>query len=101
MEPLDALQEWYAACCDDDWEHTYGVRISTLDNPGWAIDIDLAETPLEGTPFDSINIERTDKDWLQCQVTSGTFNGRGGPRNLGEILRIFHDWQSAHCERGA
>ena len=36
-EPRDALyllQRWYLERCDDGWEHSYGVRIDTLDNPG-------------------------------------------------------------------
>lgn len=92
MEPLDAIQEWYAACCDGEWEHTYGVRIETLDNPGWTVDIDLAGTPLERKPFSLLNLKRTETDWLNCQIISGNFKGRGGPKNLGEILRIFRDW---------
>jgi hypothetical protein len=92
MEPLENIQEWYAACCDGEWEHTYGVRIETLDNPGWAVDIDLTDTPLAGKPFESVNLERTENDWLNCQVSSGRFRGRGGPKNLDEILHIFRDW---------
>lgn len=37
---------WYVRECDDDWEHSYGVKIDTLDNPGWTIAIDLRETSL-------------------------------------------------------
>jgi hypothetical protein len=28
------LQDWHAGQCDGDWEHSYGVDIGTLDNPG-------------------------------------------------------------------
>jgi hypothetical protein len=38
------LQGWYAAQCDGDWEHERGVKIETLDNPEWAIRIDLEGT---------------------------------------------------------
>jgi hypothetical protein len=31
---LEWLMRWYAAHCDGEWEHTYGVVIDTLDNPG-------------------------------------------------------------------
>ncbi|MEU4549059.1 Imm53 family immunity protein [Nonomuraea dietziae] len=47
--PLTSLQSWYASCCDDDWEHSYGVTIGTLDNPGWCMKIDLVDTSLAGT----------------------------------------------------
>ena len=92
MQPIEAVQEWFAACCDGEWEHTYGVTIGTLDNPGWAVDIDLTGTHLEGKPFDAIRLQRTDDDWVNCEVTSGKFKGRGGPRNLAEILVAFGEW---------
>ncbi|RRJ95187.1 hypothetical protein Ga0100231_013590 [Opitutaceae bacterium TAV4] len=41
---LQRLSEWYASQCDGDWEHSYGFKISTLDNPGVAIEIDLFGT---------------------------------------------------------
>lgn len=34
---VSALERWYASQCDDNWEHSYGIRIDTLDNPGWRI----------------------------------------------------------------
>jgi hypothetical protein len=92
MELLDAIQEWYVACCDGEWEHTYGIRIQTLDNPGWMVDVDLVDTPLGGREFKLLSLERSPNDWVHCQVTAGSFRGRGGPRNLKEILRIFRNW---------
>jgi hypothetical protein len=32
---LNELQVWYGAQCNGSWEHTYGIKIETLDNPGW------------------------------------------------------------------
>ena len=37
--PLSYLTAWFARQCDGDWEHDLGIRIETLDNPGWAVDI--------------------------------------------------------------
>ena len=34
------LQRWYVSRCDGEWEHGMGVRIETLDNPGWQVVID-------------------------------------------------------------
>ena len=34
-EAFNWLQGWYMAHCDDDWEHSFGVTIETIDNPGW------------------------------------------------------------------
>jgi hypothetical protein len=48
---LTWLMQWYLDECNDDWEHSYGVKIDTLDNPGWTLKIDLRETDLLGRPF--------------------------------------------------
>ncbi|GGG05927.1 hypothetical protein GCM10010912_58230 [Paenibacillus albidus] len=48
--------------CNGDWEHSYGVKIDTVDNPGRSVEINWAETYLEDQPIDSIEEERTDKD---------------------------------------
>ena len=29
------LLSWYHSQCDGDWEHGNGVKIGTIDNPGW------------------------------------------------------------------
>jgi hypothetical protein len=34
------LTQWYLAQCNEDWEHSYGVAIGTLDNPGWSLEVD-------------------------------------------------------------
>nr|TKK07812.1 hypothetical protein SrhCFBP13529_11555 [Stenotrophomonas rhizophila] len=46
MHALDRLQKWYADQCDGDWEHSFGIRIDTLDNPGWTVSVDLTDTAL-------------------------------------------------------
>jgi hypothetical protein len=56
------------------------------------VDIDLSETPLEGKPFTPLILDRTEDDWVNCQVDTGKFKGRGGPSNLREIMRIFCEW---------
>ncbi len=84
------LEEWYYSNCDNDWEHTYGISIGTLDNPGWTVEIDLKGTPLENLDFDEIEIERTKNNWVVCSVVNNQFIAQGGPRNLSEILDIFY-----------
>ena len=92
MNSLRAVEEWCASVCDGDWEHSYGIRIETLDNPGWAVDIDLLKTPLERRHLESTVIDRSENDWIHCRIQDGVFIGRGGPRNLDEILRRFAEW---------
>lgn len=86
------MEDWYLSQCDGDWEHGYGIKIVTLDNPGWSVSINLQETTLENKPFESWVKERTEHDWIHCRLKEGYFEARCGPQNLGEILLIFKDW---------
>ena len=92
MEILNWLQEWYLSNCDDNWEHCYGVSITTLDNPGWSIKIEVIDTELEDKFFDEVYTQRTDLDWIHCKVKDNVFHGAGGSKNLKEILEIFQKW---------
>jgi hypothetical protein len=99
---LTELQRWYDAQCNGDWEHTYGVRIETLDNPGSIVDIDLAETELAARPFSAIRRLEPARNWLDCEVVESKFRGRGGPTMLAAILQIFLDWaREPHAHSGA
>lgn len=89
---LDGLQDWYRSNCNGDWEHEFAITIENIDNPGWSVSIPLAETSLEGKPFDPLNVQRAKDDWLLCRVEAQTFLGDGGPANLSEIIRIFLRW---------
>ncbi|MFB4283855.1 immunity 53 family protein [Nonomuraea sp. MTCD27] len=88
-DPLAFLQSWYASCCDDDWEHSHGVTIDSLDNPGWRMKIDLVGTPLAGTALDRLLVERAEEDWLHVWSDGTHFEGACGPLNLGEMLEAF------------
>jgi Immunity protein 53 len=88
---LEWLQEWYSSQCDGDWEHLYGVEIGTIDNPGWRVRIDLAETDLSGIQLPRENIDRSDHDWFTFVVEADVFDGACGSRNLSELLAAFRD----------
>lgn len=92
MNEMEWLQFWYKSQCDGDWEHSYGVLIDTLDNPGWSVEIDLASTELRDRNFNHVKIDRTSHDWLICKKENDKFLGRGGPQNLLEIIKRFRDW---------
>jgi hypothetical protein len=94
MKELDRLQTWYQAQCDGEWEHDYGVKIETLDNPGWALKVNISGTSLSGRIFSSVErgIDPDESDWIHCKTDAGFFLGYGGSQNLGELIRIFLDW---------
>ncbi len=89
---LEALQDWYHSNVDGDWEHSYGINIHNVDNPGWRVSIPIEETPVEGKPFEAVRWKNGDDDWLYCRVSDGHFIGDGGSRNLVDMIRIFIDW---------
>ncbi|GAA2482127.1 immunity 53 family protein [Winogradskya humida] len=86
------LQAWYATQCNGDWEHEFGIRIETLDNPGWTIVIDLGDTALEDKPYERQEIHRSEHDWIFTRVESRQFTASCGPLNLGEVLHLFRCW---------
>ena len=86
------LNEWYRRQCDGDWEHQYGIQMETLDNPGWSIEIDLAETELEARSFTTVQIERSEHDWVHLRIEGAKFLGYGGVGNLNEIVTAFRNW---------
>ena len=94
-DELHWLMEWYAGQCDGDWEHSFGIRLDTLDNPGWTLTIDLDGTGLEAKPFDAVEDDLTsDVSWWVCKVENAKFIGHCGPRDLAAVLKVFRDWAS-------
>lgn len=90
---LSELQEWYTLHCDGDWEHSYGVSIGTLDNPGWCLCIDLEGTGLEDVAFTEVKENYDDAlDWLICVKHEGKFSANGGPRKLEPMISVFLAW---------
>lgn len=92
MTTLTRLQRWYSNYCNGVWEHSHGVKIDTLDNPGWSCIISLAGTPLENQDFVAVHIECSENDWMILSATSSEFKIHCGPKNLEESLTIFCDW---------
>ena len=100
-ENLTWLMQWYLAECNDDWEHSYGVKIDTLDNPGWTLKIDLRETGLIGRPFKRVEQGEPASDleewrslgsWLVADVKGDVFDVACGPLDLPAAIQVFRDW---------
>jgi hypothetical protein len=88
-DALRELQQWYVAQCDGDWEHHYGIKVGTLDNPGWSLRIDLAGTSRESAQEPMHRIERTEFDWVHWRVADKCFEAFCGPANLADAIRAF------------
>jgi hypothetical protein len=90
-DPLQHLQRWYLRQCDGEWEHSYGLTLSTLDNPGWSLRIDVAETNLAGQIRGWDKVERPEHDWLHWRMSDDVFEAACGPTNLIEAVHAFLD----------
>lgn len=88
-DDLQWLMSWYATHCNGKWEHQFGVKIETLDNPGWIVEIDLTETELGECAYDSSAVNRSQSDWLSCKVENQKFIGAGDVTKLTELIRKF------------
>lgn len=88
-EILNWIQNWYNSQCNGDWEHSYGIKIETLDNPGWNIEIDLEDTNLATYEYESEVIEKSKEDWYYYKFKDAKFKASGDCSKLGYLLEIF------------
>lgn len=95
VDALTFLHTWYRAQCNGEWEHTYGVTIETLDNPGWMITIDLAGTALQDLAMGEVRQQEAQDDWMVCSVDHNQFHGAGDHTKLLAILDVFQNWALA------
>ncbi|UYV13289.1 MAG: immunity 53 family protein [Phycisphaera sp.] len=99
---LSKLMRWYYSNCDEEWEHSCGVKIDTLDNPGWWVKVSLEGTSIDPKSIEPRKIYRDEHDWFECEVLNDPnmgglgrhhmnlcFSGMGGPHNLSEIIEYF------------
>ncbi len=113
---LQRLQRWYASYCDQDWEHSYGVKIETLDNPGWLVHIDLERTRLREANFipvaigdyDGMKPEPQSGAWITCRIHDKStyvlhegcgrvWIGACSPDELESLLKVFLDWADSYA----
>ena len=89
---VSKLEEWYERQCNDEWEHSYGIKIDTLDNPGWSIKIDLKGTKRQGAELKRMSIERTEQNWIFYWTEENQFQICCGPKNFTEAADLFVEW---------
>jgi hypothetical protein len=87
---IQDIQNWFAEQCNGDWEHTYGIEIESLDNPGWSVKIDLNYTDFQASKFILENIN-DENDWISIKIEDDIFKGYGDPHKLELILQIFYN----------
>jgi hypothetical protein len=96
---LDWLQRFYASLCNGDWEHSYGFTIENIDNPGWSFKFELADTFLEGQPYDLNETHNSEADWVICKLDGDQWVGYGGAMNLADVIGHFRRWAEDELAR--
>lgn len=93
---------WYQRQCDNGWEHHYGVRLETLDNPEWLLTIDLAQTELEGKDMPEIREGVSPEGhpvaprWLHGMVTEQQFRAACDPSQVSRLFQSFDAFIERH-----
>ena len=88
---LTWLSLWYESNCDGEWEHDYGIRIDTLDNPGWSLTIDLENIKSVINDIEWKYFEKNDHDWFGYKIEDGKFEASGDPSKLELLLYKFKE----------
>ena len=96
MNTLNWLQNWYNQNCDGDWEHQYGVSITTIDNPGWSLVIDLVYTEFQDLEIPIQNFDLTEGNWYGYKVSNGKFEAFGDPSKLETLILKFREIVEQH-----
>jgi hypothetical protein len=91
MEILDWIQNWFKTNCDGEWEHREVIQITTLDNPGWEIEIDISKTSIANMDLKWILNENGRKDWHGVKIENQKFTAAGDSGKLIFILGLFRE----------
>lgn len=91
MEILDWMQNWFKSNCDGDWEHGEGIQITTLDNPGWEVEIDISKTSIANLNLKSILNEKGKNDWYGVKIENQKFIASGDAGKLKFLLGLFKE----------
>ena len=90
MTALERLQNWYKNHCDGDWEHSFQIKIETLDNPGWNLKIDLEGTSLEFAEVEQAE-DKGEFDWYIIKSENKRFIASGDSQKLNFLIEYFLD----------
>lgn len=86
---IEWLQNWYKSQCDGDWEHYYGIKIETLDNPGWDVSIDINNYNIADVSWSIYG--DFDSKWIGFKIQDSRFNGSCDTTSFNILLEILKE----------
>lgn len=89
MEILDWIQHWFKDNCDGEWEKNEIVQITTLDNPGWEVEIDISKTSIANLEVKWVLNENGKQDWYGVKIENQRFIAAGDAGKLIFLLDLF------------
>ena len=90
---IERLDDWFNTQCNGDWEHSHGIEIESVDNPGWMVTIDLRETHSEKLSVEVWN------DGYEFETVDEFLHGYAEPRKLNDLLNAIADALDAQDEK--
>jgi hypothetical protein len=86
---LEWIQNWFKSQCNGDWEHNHVIKIETIDNPGWLIEIDFADTNLKLNDIIWKVYEFESNNWVGFKIENNKYIASGDYLKLELILSLF------------
>ena len=102
-----SLIAWYVAQCDGEWEHRHGIKLETLDNPGWLLTVDLIHTDLQGCAMEEISEgccpsgNPVSPRWIACSVKGNVFRGGCDSTQVTRLFSTFDEFRMRGSFLGA
>jgi len=91
MDIIDWIQNWFKDNCDGEWEYGEGIQITTLENPGWEVEIDISNTSIADVNISWILNENSAHDWYGVKIENQKFNASGDSGKLKYLLGLFKE----------
>ncbi|EKO13451.1 Imm53 family immunity protein [Leptospira kirschneri] len=93
---FDWLVQWYSDQCNGIWELENQIKIDTLDNPGWTIEIGLKSTQFENFELKPISIRNEDEtNWYVYSIKNSVYDAGGDSSKLPVLIEIFQSiWEN-------
>jgi len=91
MEILEWIQDWFKENADGEWEKGDAIQITTLDNPGWDVEIDISKTSIANLEIKWVLNENGRQDWYGVKISNKRFRAAGDAGKLIFLLNLFKE----------
>jgi hypothetical protein len=87
------LDEWFGKQSNGDWEHQSGIELTTTDNPGWWLEIDL-----DGTSHENLAAKMRNEVW-EIEVMDRKLTAYADQAYLADMLTQVVSLMAQHNEK--